>query len=76
MPTHGTKRLNLGKEEIFHHSYGWVSVREFYDLMSELKDDSETDPQLEPEYMSRQSGESFEHYRSRIKEIHEYPDEE
>ncbi|MEG1585273.1 MAG: hypothetical protein RR346_00200 [Bacteroidales bacterium] len=76
MPTHGTKRLLQGKEQIFHHTYGWISVEEFYDLMPELNMDSEADPELEPDYISRQSGESFNHYKQRLREVNEYPEDD
>lgn len=76
MPTHGTKRVNQGKEEIFHHAYGWISVAEFYDLMPELSSDSEDEPELEPDFIGRQSGESFDHYRHRLRDMNEYSEDD
>ncbi|MGL4293982.1 MAG: hypothetical protein ACRCSQ_10445 [Bacteroidales bacterium] len=74
MPTHGTKRIFEGEDQVFHHSYGWISAREFYDLVSGRDDHTEDSPDLEPDYVSRQSGESHEHYKHRIQEMQDYSD--
>lgn len=72
MPVHGSKRVNHGKEEVFHDKYGWISISEFYDATPFNEDDSENEIENEPEYLSRQSGESFDHYRERIKDVRDY----
>lgn len=76
MVTHGTKRFHQGKEQIFHHTYGWISVEEFFDLMPDSDQSSEGEPELEPEYLSRQSGESFDHYHKRLREMDEYSEDD
>ena len=72
MPTHGEKRISHGKDQIFHHYYGWISVREFYDLLPDYSD-SDNEISIEPSQFSRQPHESFSDYRSRIREIEDNP---
>lgn len=76
MVTHGTKRFEQGKEQIFHHTYGWISAKEFYDLAPGNEVISDDDVELEPDYMSRQSGESFEHFHHRIKDMNDYSEDD
>lgn len=75
MPTHGEKRLADQREEIFHTNHGWISIDEFYDLPELTEDDLDEDL-LGPDYLERQHGESFDHYKKRLHDINEYNDRE
>ena len=76
MVTHGTKRFEHGKEQIFHHTYGWITAEEFFDLMPGNETTDDNDQEFEPDFMCRQSGESFEHFRDRLKDINEYSEDD
>lgn len=72
MPIHGSKRMLGETEQIFHSQYGWISLDEFFDLTPDPTEDPEETFEQEPEYLSRLSGESFDHYEKRIRENREY----
>lgn len=76
MPTHGSKRMHDGEEQIFHRTYGWMGTGEFYDLVPEDESSFEDSPDLEPDYISRQSGESFEHYKHRVRDLNDYSEDD
>ena len=74
MPTHGTKRNTGVQEEIFHVNYGWVSATEFFDL-PEMSIVDEEDILIEPDFLQRQSGESSEHFKHKIRDVNDLKDE-
>ena len=64
--THGVKHRTVnGTIEYFDENRGWIAANEYFDMVEEKNDPDDID--LQPDYLSKQSGESEEHFNSRIR---------
>ncbi len=64
--TNGVKHRTVnGTIEYFDENRGWIAANEYFDMVEEKNDPDDID--LQPDYLSKQSGESEDHFNSRIR---------
>ncbi|MDO5570320.1 MAG: hypothetical protein Q4F97_02490 [Bacteroidales bacterium] len=72
MVTHGTKRNIKGREEIFHSRYGWIAIKEFFDLTPINEFDADEELVYNPAESEHYRGESFKEYSKRVRDLDRY----
>lgn len=72
------QRVKNGKIEYFDETNGWVGKDEYYDIIPDNNLEVDEDDELTPDYLLKQSGESEQHYKDRIRDLYENmgPDDE
>ena len=61
----GQHRTINGTIEYFDENRGWIAAKEYFDMLEEKND--RDDPDMQPDYLSKQSGESEDNFNSRIR---------